>query len=88
MAALAVMVLGMVSAQASAADLSLSLNLAQGKVNVALHEDNHHHVVHKKEVKHKKNVKHMDRCHEMKKHDKDRRHFVAHKDNRKKGNRR
>lgn len=50
-AALAVMVLGMVSAQASAAGVSVNFNLSNGRVNVALSDDCCHHVVHKKAVK-------------------------------------
>jgi hypothetical protein len=89
MAALAVMVLGMVSAQASAAGVSLSLNLVNGKVNVAVQDDSccHHHVDHKKKVVHRKEVKHHDRRHEVKKHD-NRHKLVVHKDNRRKDGRR
>ena len=88
MAALAVMVLGMVSAQASAAGVSLSLNLVNGKVNVAVQDDcNHHHGDHKKKVVHRKEVKHHDRRHELKKHD-NRHKLVVHKDNRRKDGRR
>ena len=90
MAALAVMVLGMVSAQASAAGVSLSLNLVNGKVNVAVQDDscNHHHVDHKKKVVHHKEVKHLDHRHDMKKFDKKKQHVVVRKDNHRKDGRR
>lgn len=57
-AALAVMVLGMVSAQASAAGVSVNFNLSNGRVNVALSDDCCHHVVHKKAVKKKGSKRH------------------------------
>ncbi len=81
LAAVAVMVLGMVSVQASAADVSLKFDLAHGRVNVSLNEDDCcHHNSHKKVVKvvKKKNLRHNDHRRKVDA----RHHFVAHKDNR------
>lgn len=89
MAVLAVMVLGLVSAQASAAGVSLSLNLVNGKANVAVQDDCcHHHVDHKKKVVHHKEVKRYDHRHQVKKHDNKRKGAVVHRDNRRKDGRR
>ncbi len=85
MAAVAVMVLGMVSMQASAAEVALKLDLAHGKVSVSLNEDDCcHHDSHKKVVKvvKRKDLRHNDhRKVEVRRHD-DRHHFVARKDDR------
>ncbi|MDO5473139.1 MAG: hypothetical protein Q4F35_07375 [Akkermansia sp.] len=79
MAALAVMVLGVMGAQAAAASLSFNVNLANGKVNVGLVEHGCSGVHHKKVVK-KKVVHHR---HEMKKNHMRKHHHVAvRKDNR------
>lgn len=67
MAALAVMVLGVMGAQAAAASLSFNVNLANGKVNVGLSDHGCCGVAHKKVVV-KKHVAH-DKHHHVKKHD-------------------
>ena len=57
MAALAVMAVGVLSAQASAASLSVNVNQANGRVNVGLSDNDcnhaHNNHAHKKVVKHK-----------------------------------
>ncbi|MBQ3218827.1 MAG: hypothetical protein IJB33_08145 [Akkermansia sp.] len=80
MAALAVMVLGVLGAQASAASLSLNVNLANGQVHVGLSDNKCHHVHQKKVVKHEQKKHHVEKKHDCRHHDK--RKFVAHQQNR------
>lgn len=78
MAALAVMVMGVLGAQASAASLSLNVNLANGQVHVGLGDNDCHHAHQKKVVKHV--VKHVDKKHVDKKHHVASKHDKKHND--------
>ncbi len=79
-AAVALMALGAVSAQASAADVALRVNLANGQVSVS--RDSHccHHRVdnHRRVNAHRLEAQ---RREEMRRREQQRRHAAAHRDN-------
>ncbi len=80
MAAVAVMVLGMASAQSSAAEVSLRVNLSNGQVSISSSDDCCHHQV----DNHRRvdvNRREAQRREEMRRREQQRRHAAARRDN-------